>query len=426
MKTMHGIHPLFALFILLLLGGCAGVPGTQVPDQVTAQVVSQELAEEELLNVSIQIFTPGNVPEDPEKVQGISKNIREAEARFLPVHLKYTLQKTGYWGMVRVVPDDDVGTDLLVQGQIVHSDGESLSLHIEAMDSTNRIWLNKTYAETASLPEHDKGVQGKIDIFQDLFNTIANDLARVRTTRSSQEITEIRNVAELRYGQLMAPDTFTDCLQARPDGRLSVDHSPATDDPMVARINGIRNRDDLLIDTINGYYDAYYQDLWSPYTDWRKFRSEELVTMRDLEHQALTRQILGVAAIVGAIALGAADSRTIRRTGTLRQVMVMGGAAAVYSGTQKREESTINKEVLEELGASFASEAEPLVIEVEGETMRLTGTAEQQYARWRQILREIYMREHDLPTENSDSSLPAIQPISSPKPPSTLNTNKHE
>ena len=37
---------------------------------------------------------------------------------FIPVHLKYTLQRTGYWGAVRVVPDDDVGTDLLVRGSL--------------------------------------------------------------------------------------------------------------------------------------------------------------------------------------------------------------------------------------------------------------------------------------------------------------------
>ena len=56
----------------------------------------------------------------------------------------------------------------------------------------------------------------------------------------------------------------------------------------------------------------------------------------------------------------------------------------------------MNKEVIEELGSSFSSEAEPLVIEVDGETLRLSGTAEQQYTRWREILRKIYARESGL------------------------------
>lgn len=166
---------------------------------------------------------------------------------------------------------------------------------------------------------------------------------------------------------------------------------------MLTRVRNVRSRDDMLVDTINSYYDAYYQDLWEPYTDWRKFRSEELSTLRDLERQALTRQVLGIASIVGAIALGAsADYDTRARTSTLRDVMVIGGAAAVYSGVQKKEESRINKEVIEELGISFSSEAEPLVIEVDGETLRLAGSAEQQYTRWRKILRKIYARDTGL------------------------------
>ena len=107
--------------------------------------------------------------------------------------------------------------------------------------------------------------------------------------------------------------------------------------------------------------------------------------------------MLGIASIVGAIALGAvADYDTRARTSTLRDVMVIGGAAAVYSGVQKKQEATINKEVIEELGISFSSEAEPLVIEVDGETLRLAGSAEQQYTRWRKILRKIYARETGL------------------------------
>jgi len=159
----------------------------------------------------------------------------------------------------------------------------------------------------------------------------------------------------------------------------------------------IRSRDDMLVDIINGYYDAYYQDLWEPYTNWRKFRSEELSTMHELEKQALTRQLLGIASIVGAIAIGAtADYDTSRQTSSLRDVMIMGGAADIYSGMQKKKESAMNRDVIEELGASFSSEAQPLVIEVDGETLRLTGSAEQQYSRWRKILRKIYAREANI------------------------------
>jgi hypothetical protein len=383
--------------VLLLLSGCARVPGPQVPDHVAPMMVDREPAEEELLNVSIKVFDPGTLPTDPDRAAGLSPEIRSAEARFVPIHLKYTLQRTGYWGMVRVVPDDDVGTDLLVGGTIVYSDGESLSLAVHAVDSTGRVWLDKTYAETVNLPELEKGEPGRTDIFQDLFYTIANDLALARLRLSAAEIEEIRTVAEIRYAASMAPEAFNRYLQQDASGRISLRGMPPPGDPMSARVETIRIRDDMLLDTINGYYDAYYQDLYEPYTNWRRFRTEEMTAMRKLEQQALTRQILGIASIVGAIALGAASDYDTRvRTETLRDVMIMGGAAAIYSGVQKREESRINKDVIEELGASFSSESRPLVVEVDGETLRLTGTAEQQYTRWRQILRRIYARETGL------------------------------
>ncbi|MEA3468507.1 MAG: hypothetical protein U9R57_09845 [Thermodesulfobacteriota bacterium] len=398
LKLLIRVVPVF--LFLLFPGGCARVPGTQVPDHVAPMMVEHELAESDLLNVSIKVFDPGTLPPDPDGTSGLSPEIRAAEARFVPIHLKYTLQRTGFWGAVRVVPDDDVGTDLLVRGMIVFSDGESLVLSVNAVDSTNRIWLDKTYAETAQIREHDKGDPGRSDTFQDLFNTIANDLILIRNRLSPQGVAEIRDVAELRYAAFMAPDAFTGYLQQRPGGQFMLTRMPPPGDSMMTRVHNVQSRDDMLVDTINGYYDAYYQDLWQPYTDWRKFRSEELFTMRELEQQALTRQLLGIASIVGAIALGATtDYDTVVQTSTLRDVMVMGGAAAIYSGVQKKEESRINKQVIEELGTSFSSEAEPLVVEVDGETLRLSGTAEQQYSRWRELLREIYARENGLLSE---------------------------
>ena len=385
------------LFLLLLPAGCARVPGRQVGDQVAPMVAEHELPESALLDVSIRVFDPGTLPDDPDERVGLSMDIREAEARFFPVHLKYTMQRTGYWGVVRVVPDDDPGAEVLVRGRIEYSDGESCALHIEAVDARNVVWFSKTYAETVEHPASERTEPARHDLFQDLFTTIANDLASHRGRLDAAEVREIREVARLRFAAAMAPDAFSGYLAADADGRIRLVRLPARDDPMLARVSAIRIRDGMLVDAINGYYDGYYRDLWEPYTNWRIFRGRELDTMRRLQRQALTRQILGIASIVGAIAIGVAgDSDTRARTSTLRDVMVMGGAAAVYSGYQKSRESEINRDAIEELGSSFSSEAEPLVMEVEGQTVRLTGSAEQQYSRWRQLLRRIYARETGL------------------------------
>lgn len=394
--------------LLLTLGGCATLPGNQVPDQVVPITADRELADEELLDVSIRVFDPGTLPAGEAARRGLSTEIREAEARFIPIHLKYSMQRTGYWGAVRVVPDDDVGVDLLVRGRVEYSDGESGVISVEAVDARNRVWFRKIYAETAKPHEHEHTIPEKEDTYQDLFNTVANDLVSFRLQLSPDEITEIKRVAQLRYAESMAPDSFSGYLGENKDGLLYPVHLPADDDPMFQRVRHVQARDQMLVDAINGYYDNYYRDLWEPYTNWRKFRRQEVSAMRKLEREALTRQVLGVAAIVGAIAIGAsADAETRSRTSTLRDVMIMGGAAGVYSGYQKGKESEINKEAIEELGVSFTSEAEPLVMEVEGETVRLTGSAEQQYAKWRQILRTMYMKETGfIPVDPSISSQP--------------------
>jgi len=401
----------FLFLALVLLAGCATVPGKQVEDQVAPLMAPQEFGDHELLNVSIKVFDPGELPEKIDKRAGLSPEIREAEARFIPIHLKYSMQRTGYWGAVRIVPDDDDGAEVLVRGKIEFSDGESLVLTVEALDSRNVLWFRKTYAETALPNEHLGTEPEKEDTFQDLFNKIVNDLIEYRNRLTPGDMLEIQRVAELRYGQLMAPDVYGQYLSNDKNNRLHIVHLPAANDFMMERVRSIRSRDNMLIDAINGYYEAYYLDLWEPYTNWRQFRSEEVAIMRQIERDALRRKLLGVAAIAGAIAIGSNSSNNSAATDTLQQVMVVGGAYAIYTGFQKSQEVVINKEVIEELGVSFSSEAEPLVIEVEGETFRLTGSAEEQYAKWREILKQIYARETGLITdealpEQSNDALP--------------------
>jgi hypothetical protein len=384
-----------------LIGGCATVPGKQVDDQVAPLMAPQEFDDHQLLNVSIKVFDPGELPGEVDERHGLTREIREAEARYIPVHLKYSMQRTGYWGTVRVVPDDDKSAEVLVRGRIDFSDGESLVLSIEALDSRNVLWFRKTYAETALLNEHLATEPEKEDTFQDLFNNIANDLAEYRNRLNPGDIQAIQRVAELRYGQDMAPDVYGQYLSYDENNRLYIVHLPADNDPMMERVRTVRARDDMLIEAINGYYDAYYLDLWEPYANWRKFRSEEVATMREIERDALRRKVIGIAAIVGAIAIGASSDNDSAASETLQQVMVAGGAYSIYTGMQKSQEVVINKEVIEELGVSFTSEAEPLVIEVEGETIRLTGSAEEQYAKWREILKQIYARESGLITDEA-------------------------
>jgi len=398
---------LLILIAAALINGCATIPGKQVGDQVAPLTPERELSDAELLNVSIQVFDPGQLPEDPGKRKGLSPEIREAESRFAPIHLKHTLQRAGYWGVVRVVPDEDVGSEILVQGAIVYSDGENASLQITVTDARNVIWFQRTYAETARQEEHLGVEMEKEDVFQDLFNTIANDLLAARKKLKPGAIDTIREVAELKFAADLAPDAFADYLETNRKGRQKIERLPAEGDPMVTRIAEIRERDYMFVDTLNEHYAQFCTRMDRPYDDWRAFSYEEQVALQELRRAARMRKIMGALAIFGAV-VASVDTGI---EAAARDAAIIGGTMAIQSGIAKGKEAKMHAQALRELGVSFEAEVAPMVIEVKGQTLRLAGSAETQYASWRELLTEIYAEELGLPVDpNTGAEISLDQP----------------
>jgi len=387
------------LIPLILLGGCSAISShNNVDNDVQIERPVSEINESQLLDVWIELFDPGELQEDDDDAKGLSVDIREAEARYMSVLLRDTMERTGYWGAVRVVPRDTEGGEVLVQGIILESDGEQLELKITALDATGREWFSSTYEAEVSLQAYqDAELAGK-EVFQALFNAIANDLAVYRATLTADDILTVRRIAELRFAADLAPDVFSDYLQRSDDDQFTVVRLPAESDPMVRRVSAIRERDFLLVDTLNGHFDNFNQTMQEPYAQWRKTRLEELESLRAIEREARNRKLIGAAAIIGAIAIEVLGGDSTRAaTGTLRDVMVVGGAYAIKTGFDKDSETTIHRDAIEELGDSFSAETKPLVVEVEGETHELTGSAEVQYVKWRALLKQIYAAETGLP-----------------------------
>jgi len=65
----------------------------------------------------------------------------------------------------------------------------------------------------------------------------------------------------------------------------------------------------------------------------------------------------------------------------------------IISGFNVSKEAEIHASAIKELSESFGNEMEPVVVEFEGKQYELTGTAEEQYKRWRELLHEIYLAE---------------------------------
>jgi hypothetical protein len=161
----------------------------------------------------------------------------------------------------------------------------------------------------------------------------------------------------------------------------------------------VRERDYALVDTLNEHYANFGSSMAVPYTEWRKYTYEELEAEAQAKREALTRQVLGAVAVVGGIMAGAETSSSAGSAAAT--AAVIGGMYAFKSGLDKRAEIKIHTESLKQLGDSFQNEVQPMVVDVEGRTLQLKGSAEEQYAEWRQLLRELYENETGLPATSS-------------------------
>jgi len=219
---------------------------------------------------------------------------------------------------------------------------------------------------------------------------------------------QLRQVSDLRFASDLAPYAFSGYLAKDRKGVYTVARLPAESDPVVQRMQRVRERDYALVDTLNEYYASFGGSMAEPYTSWRKFNYEELEAESQAKREALTRQVLGAVAVVGGIVAGAETSSSAASAAAT--AAVIGGMYAFKSGLDKRAEIKLHSESLKQLGDSFQSEVQPMVVDVEGRTLQLTGSAEQQYAEWRQLLRQLYENETGLPAD------PGVAATGSPSP----------
>jgi hypothetical protein len=317
--------------------------------------------------------------------------VRKAEARYMPTLLSESMQNSGAWGAVRVVPTKEQISDLMVTGKILYSDGEKLNLHIIATDSRDVEWLNKKYISHASRYAYGTSTREKHDPFLAVYNTIANDLLQSLETLKEKDRENIRLVTELLFAQSFSPDAYKGYLEKSRSGRTLVMRLPAEDDPTMERIRSIRDRDNVFIDTMQGHYGSFNSEMLGPYQEWRKLSYEEAVALQELKAESTRRLIAGGVALLAGIAAASSGDSTITRTAG--NAAILGGGYLLKSGLEKRNEAEIHVQALDELGQSLEAEITPQVIELEDRTVMLSGNVDDQYAQWREILGDIYRAE---------------------------------
>ncbi len=390
-----------AAALVVVACGCAS-QSSGPTSQTQAIQATTEIPRDQLLDVGIEVFDPGLPPEGQPIPEDVFPELREAESRYMAIQLENTMQNTGHWGAVRVLPGDQSMTDLKVTGTILLSTGSKLALDIHAVDATDRTWLERRYRAEANDLVYLSTQPATNDPFQSLYNEISNDLLEVRQKMTAHELRNIRRLSRLRFAADLAPEPFQQYLSTNKKGIFSTKRLPAKDDPMLARVDDLRASENLFIDTLDQNYAAYYEKMEGPYDSWRKYTFEEEQAYKKLKRKALTQKILGGLAILGA-ALADPGSST---AGLIRDAAMIGGMAAIHAGIGTSKEAKIHSEAIRELAASVETELEPMVIAVEGQTLRLTGTAQTQFEEWRRLLREIWNDETGLPLDPNQPVAP--------------------
>ena len=381
------------LALIGVLAGCVTetVKTTSVPALATYE---SALSDDEILDIAVAVFNPGL--EEADVDENIYPEIRRAEATFIARELALVLDDQGVWGASRVVPSADYISDVVISGSIEQSDGESLVLNIQARDARGQVWLDKAYSGSTSRYAYQQTQRVQRDPFLGVYRKIANDLILAFKALSREERLAIRNVARLKFAQSFAPDAFADYLQTDDSNITRAVRLPAESDPMMTRISAIQQRNHVFVDTLQGHYDNFSGNMEAPYNEWRRLSYDETVALRELQAEARMQLIAGGLSLLAGVAAATSDNRDTRTAGA---VGIYAGGSLVKSGLERRAEAKIHSLALEELGQSLEAEITPQVIELEDRTVQLSGSIEDQYSQWREILSDIYAAEiAELPT----------------------------
>lgn len=364
---MIRLQKILWLLWFAILAGCAS-PGTEtenpmpqpVKDSIDLLRSSRAPEADQMLDVAIVSFDVQAADRESAYVgDWIFQDILEIESLYLPTLLRETLIESNQWGVVRVLPQQDLSMDVTVRSTILSSDGVQLMLRVDAVDSTGRPWLSKDYAYPYKLQETQ-------DPFQSLYNEIANDLLAVRRSLSDSEIKNINRVTDLRHAADLSPDTFADLLETDPNGLTRVTRLLADNDPMLARIERMRVRHNLFIDTLDNYYQELNLSMQPVYDLWRYYSREQI-----LEVENEIRK----------------DANKNRNNS---------GFTAISNNYFRYKAKKLFEQEWRELAEGFTQELEPQILQLNNQVYSLKGSVEDQYVQWRRILRQFYLQERGL------------------------------
>ncbi len=346
----------------IFLIGCAAQPEVEPLPATDVGAVELRMAQQRTggLNVAIQVFDTVDTPTST--IYVAASQVREVERRYLPYLLKQTLDRSGYWGAVRVLPRRDPSAEINIVATITESSGTARGLQVLVTTATGDVWLDRSYRDVGNSSDSAKDPNYILDPFQDIYSSIANDMALELFKQSADERQSLIDAALMVYGQELSPVVFSRYIEAGDNG-YAVSALPARDDPMLANLLRIRDAEYLFADSVDAHYEKLYRTVGPTYAWWRFYNYELLAGNERLAKIDATR--------------GATK----------------GSWYAMERVYKTFREAKMNQDALRELSESFSRETEATRASVSGRVVELSGSLDQQYETWRRLLKAMYDEE---------------------------------
>ena len=194
--------------------------------------------------------------------------VHTLEHYLIPHQLKETLSNSGYWdaGATDVIGKEARSRyDVYVWQRKVVSTGQHVALQVKATDSTRRVWIDKQYRYTPT--DRDSGDGG--ELYQPLYNQIANDLSAVLRKASAKRLAIITSTTRSIYAQTYS-DKYAGFTERTPQGQIEVVRFPAKSDQVWNAIqNDVFDLEAQFIENFNLAINEYGANMQTAYNDYR-------------------------------------------------------------------------------------------------------------------------------------------------------------
>jgi hypothetical protein len=407
----------FFLFSIYNVEAAEFGPKTEAEEQVTVKATKIKPSEHKFarfdyagppLLLAIPVLDPG-IPEDPadyEKKE-VWPELRKAESVRSALKLRSTLLKTNLFSDVIVVPDTSVSADLFLMGSIGKSNGEEFQLTVELYDTTGERWMKK---QTFKVRTNEEWMTNPslidVDPFRDVYVDAAEAVAKVIVIEGKKhtklakknrkyiekgrenkvrmsDIDKVIMIRQLLFARSLAPDIYGETVITK-KGKWKLAYMPLTDDTEWERVQAVKAADNRFQEHSMANYDSLTVQIDDPYSIWQRDAFPIARDARLARNAANAQLALGIfAALAGAAA--AADGSQ-----TAGAVVAAAGLASVATSFKTRAEFKQQASLLDELGNSVQGVIAPKIIEMQGRQVDLVGTAQEQVAQWRALLKEIY------------------------------------